>query len=146
MDCSFCDTIHFSLPLTDQKCNDTDIRLVGSSRPNEGRVEFCSEGIWGTVCSDMWDENNALMVCRELGLPTEGEIRHSVVMKTILTTVHFAVVSVIDTFGGGTGPILLDEVDCVGNESSLFECPHTEIESHDYFHHEDVSVKCGEDL
>ena len=66
--------LYFLLPLTDPKCNDTDIRLVGGSRPNEGRVEFCNEGVWGTVCSDKWDENNALVVCRELGLPTEGEI------------------------------------------------------------------------
>ena len=51
----------------------------------------------------------------------------------------------IAKFGGGTGPILLDNVDCVGNESSLSECPHAGIEKHNCHHHEDVGVRCGED-
>ena len=58
---------------TGPECNDTDIRLVTGSSPNEGRVEYCSRGQWGTVCDDGWDRNNALVVCRQLGLPTESK-------------------------------------------------------------------------
>ena len=58
---------------TDSACNDTDIRLVDGTRPNEGRVEYCSEGEWGTVCGDMQDIKNALVACRQLGLPTESK-------------------------------------------------------------------------
>ena len=58
---------------TDPACNDTDIRLVGGSRLNEGRVEYCSEGVWGSVCGDIWGRNNSLVVCRQLGLPTESK-------------------------------------------------------------------------
>ena len=59
--------------ITEQECNDTDIRLVGGSRPNEGRVEYCIEGVWGTVCDDFGDRNYALVICRQLELPTESK-------------------------------------------------------------------------
>ena len=45
-------------------------------------------------------------------------------------------------FGQGSGSILLDDVQCTGNEASIFSCIHNTIWSHDCDHSEDAGVVC----
>uniref|UniRef100_A0A3B3DUC5 Uncharacterized protein n=1 Tax=Oryzias melastigma TaxID=30732 RepID=A0A3B3DUC5_ORYME len=105
------------------------IRLAGSGSTRcSGRVEIQHNGVWGTVCHDSWDLNDAKVVCRQLSC---GTALHAA--KSAL-------------FGQGSGTIWLDDVACLGIESSLTECDHRGYGTHNCNHGEDASVICSESL
>ena len=49
-------------------CTTGDLRLAGTGAfANQGRVEVCNNGAWGTVCDDFWGTVDASVACRQLG-------------------------------------------------------------------------------
>ena len=53
-------------------CQDGEIRLQGGNSLPEGHLEVCRKQLWGTVCDDGWDADDATVVCRQLGYSTIG--------------------------------------------------------------------------
>ena len=88
----------------------------------EGRVEIYLHGQWGTVCDDLWDIRDATVVCSQLGYldATSAEIGAK--------------------FGQGRGVIHLNNVNCLGNETALTDCPAKKTRCD---HSKDAGVRCN---
>ncbi|MFN3201073.1 MAG: scavenger receptor cysteine-rich domain-containing protein [Bradymonadia bacterium] len=100
------------------------IRLVGGEGFHDGRIEVYANGTWGTVCDDRWDRLNAEVACRQLGFPG---VR----------------VADYDAVPGANGqPTWLDDVECVGDEARLFDCPNAGLGIENCSHNEDVAITC----
>ena len=101
----------------------SSVRLANGDA-SAGRVEVCVNGIWGTVCDDSWDINDAYVVCSQLVFSDASSAPQGAV------------------YGEGVGPIWMDEVGCQGGEASLFNCAHGGWGIHKCDHTEDASVVC----
>ena len=49
------------------ECSENEVRLMDGLTPDDGRVEICLYGLWGSVCDDAWDYRDARVVCQQLG-------------------------------------------------------------------------------
>ncbi|XP_049334607.1 scavenger receptor cysteine-rich type 1 protein M130 isoform X12 [Astyanax mexicanus] len=102
------------------------IRLVGSGGDCAGRLEVFHSGSWGTVSDELWDIEDAQVVCRQLqcGVALSAPVPAR--------------------FGSGTGPIWLNEVECEGNEASMWNCRYQLCGEDECGHKDDVGVVCSE--
>ncbi|XP_065361311.1 uncharacterized protein LOC135954976 isoform X2 [Calliphora vicina] len=109
---------------SEQVCNaPIKYRLEGGRSSNEGRLEVFYRGEWGTVCDDDFGLKEAQVVCNSFGFYGKAEIAKNI-------------------YGPGSGPIWLDQVSCLGNETKIDECNHWSWGENNCNHTEDVGLKC----
>ncbi|XP_020358422.1 HHIP-like protein 1 [Oncorhynchus kisutch] len=102
------------------------VRLISAEQLSDrGRVEIYIRGEWGTVCDDLFNSKAATVVCQQLGFPVALRVAKRAEL------------------GGGSGSILLDDVECEGTERTLLDCKRAKLGKHNCAHDEDVGVVCG---
>ncbi|MBN3325688.1 C163A protein, partial [Atractosteus spatula] len=128
---------------------------VFDCRGNETHLSQCAVSSWGrAACSHGQDAGVICSTQRSLRLVGAGgdcagrlEVYHNGSWGTVCDDSWDLADSQVvcrQLQCGGTGPIWLDEVGCLGNESSLWECPSAGWGRHDCGHKEDVGVVCSE--
>ena len=104
---------------------DLQIRLNGSGNNISGRVEIFNPNFgWGRVCSKSWKIADRNVVCRQLGFPGVDVNGH------------------LAYYDQGSGPSLLNNVQCNGNESYIWDCSHSGWNKHSCGYWNDASVEC----
>ena len=53
-------------------CEEGDVRLTGGDHHFQGFVEICLDKIWGLVSQSGWNDNDAKVVCIQLGYSGNG--------------------------------------------------------------------------
>ncbi|XP_060677691.1 deleted in malignant brain tumors 1 protein-like [Hemiscyllium ocellatum] len=102
------------------------MRLVNGKHRCEGRVEVFYNEAWGTVCSESLDFHDGEVICKQLQCGALQSIDYYTQL-----------------FGAGTGPIWLDEVECLSHEPTLWQCKRNPWGQHNCEHREDAGVVCS---
>ena len=61
--------MHFLDPGT---CTEGAVRLVDGVLEQEGRVEVCVNGVWGSICGEGWDKIDGYVLCKQVGFDDAG--------------------------------------------------------------------------
>ena len=104
---------------------ESTLRLVDGPDSSSGRVEIFREGQWGTICDDVFQKEEADVVCRQQGF--FGAERFSREAE----------------FGQGNAesPILY-RLECEGTETNLNDCTFNSWDTSACGYHEDAGAVC----
>uniref|UniRef100_A0A1X7V0V9 SRCR domain-containing protein n=1 Tax=Amphimedon queenslandica TaxID=400682 RepID=A0A1X7V0V9_AMPQE len=107
-------------------CTDGDIRLIPhSTNSNDiGHIEVCSGNTWSSICSDFFNDSDAEVACRQLGYLSQGSVR-------------------VDSIRSRNLPILINDLNCIGNESVIRECRSNSLFKYNCDPSHSTSISCN---
>ena len=117
-------------PAQAQTCTENAVKLVRGTNSSEGHVEICSNSRFSSICDDDWDNNDARVVCRQLGY-------------------HTGTPTYASTFGllGGTFFLAAEggsaKIGCTGIEAALHLCPLSGATARRCHFSERAGVRCA---
>lgn len=62
------------------QCDEGSIRLADGAEEYEGRLEVCINNHWGTVCDDIYNVEEAVVVCNRLGFTNGKDYTANLIM------------------------------------------------------------------
>ena len=89
----------------EEACTFGEVRLIDGKDSSNGRFEICLGGVWGTVCDEEFHNQDAKIVCKQLGLEYMGA-------EAVFGGV----------FGYGEDSIAITSLHCEGTENAITEC------------------------
>ena len=105
-----------------------------------GRISICdNDNYWKTVCSHGFDEKDAQVVCKSLGLGASSEHTHLMILNNLLSLLVTKPYHYMSEYGQGIEDVYSKSIQCHGNETQLLDCKGYQICcGHQY----DVGVSC----
>jgi len=91
--------------IAEANCTEGEIRLVGTAGGYDGDVIICHLNVWGLICGNMWDNNDGMVACRQLGLE----------FFSVTSRSHYHDGKERDLF-------LVGNLSCTGSEKRLTDC------------------------
>uniref|UniRef100_A0A671TRR5 SRCR domain-containing protein n=1 Tax=Sparus aurata TaxID=8175 RepID=A0A671TRR5_SPAAU len=98
-----CSSIYIKVRLNTVRINNNSVRLVNGNSLCSGRLEVKSNQRWSSVCEDDFDQQDAEVVCRELGCGAPSVLQGAL-------------------YGEVEAPMWTKEFQCGGHESALLDC------------------------
>ncbi len=118
-----------------------DVRILDSEGKTtfKGRVEFRSQGIWGTICAASLDDSAAKKICKQIGYK-EGKFLNPRENKGKGFCANYEGVNYC---GVESAPILFSHLTCQGNEKTPMDCYRKTADKSFCTHDYDALIECG---
>ena len=104
---------------------------------------MCLNGVWGSVCSEFWDNNDASVVCKQLGYSPYGTYHLVHDNDTIgLLIITGAIGPSTVYYYSSTPAHNIVDLNCTGSEGTILDCPYNGVVGYSCSSSKDANIFC----